>query len=92
MQLTYIKTVPRTLVKLTPEHREDTSSMNNGKNIIIYRNIDVTLFRTFSHSNIMMQKSGSILEVKGLGFNKVKLYQSDGRASRLRKSSTDIDT
>ncbi len=61
----------------------------NGKKIVIYKNIDVTLFRTLSHLIIMIWKSGSTHRVKGQRFNKGKFYQSDRRISRLRKSLTD---
>jgi hypothetical protein len=66
------------------------SGKYNGKNIIIYTNMDVTLFRAVRHVIIMMRKSGSMLKVKSRGFIKGKFYQSDRLASRLRKSSIDI--
>ncbi len=37
----------------------------NGKNVIIYTNIDATLYLTFGRVIIMAQKSACTLEVKG---------------------------
>ncbi len=59
--------------------------------LFIKKNIDATLFRTFSHVIIMMPKSGSTLKVKGQGFIKGKLYQRDRHTPRIRKSLTNIN-
>jgi hypothetical protein len=53
----------------------------------LYKNVNVTLFRTFNHMIIMAGTSGSMLKVKGQGFIKRKFYESDRRSSGLMKSN-----